>query len=237
MTSAYASPPPLRFGSADLKANARRFLERALVISALAHLAAVGVFRAALDRFAAQEEDVPTVIGHWEDSTFITPPIAPIPRNWRPPGGTPSTQGAFVPVGNLVLDFIDRGRRDVQQSPISADPGRGADAPTPRDGSVQHPEAQPGFSYFDTPPEPIVAPQPAYPAWAREAGIEGKVLVRVLVGTDGVPKKMVVVRGPKGLTEGLEVAILRWRFRPGLANKQPVEVWVEIPITFRLTGD
>jgi len=29
-------------------------------------------------------------------------------------------------------------------------------------------------------------------------------------------------------------AVLRWKFKPGLTNKVPVEVWVEIPITFRL---
>jgi len=54
------------------------------------------------------------------------------------------------------------------------------------------------------------------------------------VGTDGIPRKAVIIAGPKGLTDGVVDAVLRWKFKPGLTNKVPVEVWVEIPISFRL---
>jgi len=235
MASALASPPPLfSRGSADLKTNARKFLERALVISALVHLAAVGAFRSAQERFAATEEEVRVDVRHWSDPTIITPPLTPIPEPWRPTGVL-SKLGEFVPRANEpLIEVIDRGGRDLPHDPVLSDarggPSERGDPPRGPEG----PEKTPAFISVDIPPVPIVAPRPAYPPWAKEAGIEGKVLVRVLVGTDGIPKKAVIVGGPKGLTEGVVDAVLRWRFKPGLANKVPVEVWVEIPISFRL---
>lgn len=236
MASALASPPPpFSIGpGADLKANARKFLERALVISALAHLVAVGVFRAALERFAsAGDQEIATVIPHWSDPTHIIP-IHPIPKSFNPPVGSRSREGIVDPVdAKQVLYTFGHGPQGTEFDPIAAEPGGGT-GPGPEPPAP--PREEPGFTPAETPPVPLVMPHPAYPSWAREAGIEGKVLVRLLVGTDGVPKKAVIVRGPKGLTEGVEATMLHWRFRPGLANGQPVEVWVEIPISFKL-GD
>ena len=237
MASALASPPPLfSGGSSDLKANARRFLERALVISALAHLAAVGVFRAALERFAATEEEVPVATDHWTDPTIVLPPIHPIPWDWRPPAAPPADIGVYLPVERQ--DFpspIDRDPGVSRYDPIPADPNGSPGGENPGGKPPDQPEPMRPFRpAADTPPVPIVAPRPAYPPWAREAGIEGRVLVRVLVGKDGIPKSAVIVSGPKGLIEGVVDAVLRWKFKPGLANKEPVEVWVEIPISFRL---
>ncbi len=238
MASALASPPPLfSGGSADLKANARRFLERALLISALVHLAAVGMFRAALERFASTEEEmIVTVPPRWSPPVIFTPRIIPIPWNWRPPVAPPTKVGVFVPVPKpQFVPPTDHGLVVSPYAPLPVDPRSNPGGKNPGGDAPGQPEPPPPFvPAADTPPVPIVAPRPAYPQWAREAGIEGRVLVRVLVGMDGIPKSAVIVSGPKGLIEGVVDAVLRWRFKPGLANKQPVEVWVEIPITFRL---
>jgi outer membrane biosynthesis protein TonB len=47
-------------------------------------------------------------------------------------------------------------------------------------------------------------------------------------------RRVSVVRGVTGLTEAAQEALLRWIFRPARANGQPVMVWVEIPVSFRL---
>src|SRR5882762_8922238 len=53
MVSAYAiRPPDHPFQSAGLKAHSRRFIERALMLAALVHLVAAGLFRAADERDA-----------------------------------------------------------------------------------------------------------------------------------------------------------------------------------------
>ena len=232
MASALASPPPLfSISKADLKANARKFLERALVISALIHFSAVGLFRAALERFAATEDEIPAVTVHWSDPTFLTPPPVPIPR---PPAGNPSDKGEIVLVAKgPIIQAFDPGA--TGHDPI-ADPGVGRGAGEPAPGGLGVPPEKPErvFKVVDTPPVPRLAPRPAYPEWEREALIEGKVLLRVLVGTDGFVKQVIVKSGEKGLGEEAAKAVRRWTFWPGLSNGEPVEVWVEIPISFRL---
>jgi len=238
MASAFLSlPPPWSFGSADLKANARRFLQRALVISALVHLAAVGVFHAALERVAATDE-VPAVPVPWRPPPEFMPPFRIIPPGVQRYVDTPYKVGEIIPVSKTAeLNPIDRNFPSAEPNPIGVDPRSGPTGPgTPGTGpDPGPPEKDPAFTHVETPPAPIVAPRPPYPTWAKEAGIEGKVLVSVLVGTDGIPKKVVVVSGPKGLTEGIESPLLHWRFSPGLSNGTPVECWVEIPISFKLS--
>jgi protein TonB len=128
------------------------------------------------------------------------------------------------------IQAIDRSRIGREIAEPEKSPGPGPDPTTPdppRDDT-------PAFISVDTPPVPTFAPKPTYPEWAREAGVEGKVLLRVLVGADGAPKNVVVVSGTNGLTDDAVKAAWRWRFSPALSNKKPVEVWVEIPMTFRL---
>jgi len=236
MASAFLSlPPPWSFGSSDLKANARKFLQRALVISALVHLAAVGVFRAAIERFAATEEAVP-VVPTWSPPTKFMPPFRIIPPGLQRYVDTRYKVGEIIPVKNTVeVNPIDRNFPTAEPGPVSLEPrtGPGYDIPGPPPDPGP-PGNAPAFIHVDTPPAPILAPRPPYPSWAREAGIEGKVFVRVLVGTDGIPKRAEVVSGPKGLTEGIEGPLMGWRFSPGLSAGAPVECWVLIPISFRL---
>ena len=92
------------------------------------------------------------------------------------------------------------------------------------------------FVYFDDAPVPIHRPAPEYPAWARDNGITGKVLLRVLVDQQGSVRRVAVVRGVEGLTEAAQDALRGWRFRPATNRGRPVAVWVEIPVEFRL-GD
>jgi protein TonB len=75
---------------------------------------------------------------------------------------------------------------------------------------------------------------PTYPDVAISAGIEGTVLVRVLVGKDGKVKDAIVVDGHELLREAALKAARTAVFRPALMQHRPVEVWVVIPVTFRL---
>ncbi len=237
MTFAYASPPPFRLGSADLKSNARKFLERALLISALVHLSATGVFRAAEERMAAREEGENPRAPTWKRPVFLAPPMLPTPWNWRPVSA-PSNKGVFDPVERDVpFPTIDPGTVFRPQSQgVEGEPREGPGGPTGPGKGPPPEEPMPAFTYAETPPVPIDALKPPYPEWAREAGIEGKVLLRVLVGADGLPKNVIVASGPKGLRDEARAAVMLWKFRPGLSNGTPVEVWVEVPVTYSLSG-
>lgn len=75
-----------------------------------------------------------------------------------------------------------------------------------------------------------------YPPTAREAGIEGKVIVRVLVGKTGKYEKHILVRKAHPLlNKAVEDKINNLSFTPGIQAGKPIKVWVTIPFDFKLT--
>ncbi|MFL5353443.1 energy transducer TonB [Archangium sp.] len=86
-------------------------------------------------------------------------------------------------------------------------------------------------------PEVLERVQPRYPRRARADGIEGLVLVRVIIGIDGriEPEHTRVVRSVPGLDAAALSAVGQWRFTPALGHQgRPVRVIVEIPVQFSL---
>jgi protein TonB len=82
-------------------------------------------------------------------------------------------------------------------------------------------------------------PQPPYPMAARRLGIEGTVVLRVVVAPDGTPKSVVVLEssGHDVLdASALETVRTRWRFVPARRNGIPIEDSVQVPIRFHQTG-
>ena len=69
---------------------------------------------------------------------------------------------------------------------------------------------------------------------AQQAGIEGTVLVRVLVGKDGKIKDVIHIDGPAALKDAADACARTAVFRPALIDGKPVEVWVMMPVTFKL---
>jgi len=85
-----------------------------------------------------------------------------------------------------------------------------------------------------TPPSPISNPQPAYPADAKAAGIEGTVVVKYVVTETGAVTNIQVVRGPPELHAAVLAAMRTWRFRPATLDGQPVSVSRVIRFPFRI---
>ncbi len=74
-----------------------------------------------------------------------------------------------------------------------------------------------------------------YPTMAREAEIEGKVTVRVLVDKSGKYKKHIVLKDPHPiLTKAVEKKLNKLQFTPGIQGGNPIKVWVTIPFDFKL---
>ena len=77
---------------------------------------------------------------------------------------------------------------------------------------------------------------PEYPEIGREAGVEGLVVVKVLVGKDGrvLDARLDEKHQVPLLNDAALAAARRWVFTPALANGRPVVVWSAIPFHFRL---
>ncbi len=76
-----------------------------------------------------------------------------------------------------------------------------------------------------------------YPDAARRIGVEGKVLLRVVVGKDGKPvtgKVRVLDSSNELFNQAAIDAVLKSSFTPAIQNKQPIEVPVTVPIVFRI---
>jgi len=73
-----------------------------------------------------------------------------------------------------------------------------------------------------------------YPALALDAGIEGKVTVKVLIGSEGEVLKVGSITGPDVFFEEVRNKSMLLQFTPGLQNGKPVKVWVSVPFNFKL---
>lgn len=76
----------------------------------------------------------------------------------------------------------------------------------------------------------------SYPAVAAENGIQGKVIVKFVVGKDGSVSQAQVVRGvdPSLDKEAIRAVNSMPRWNPGMNNGQPASVWFTLPVTFKL---
>ena len=81
------------------------------------------------------------------------------------------------------------------------------------------------------------APAPSYPHAALRAGIEGTVLLQVLVDVDGRPLQVDVSRssGDRRLDSAAREQVLRhWRFHPAVRDGRAVQAIGLVPINFSL---
>lgn len=79
-------------------------------------------------------------------------------------------------------------------------------------------------------------PAPGYPSISRRMGEEGKVVLRVFIGTDGKPEKIEIQKssGYDRLDRHAQDTVQRWRFVPGKRNGVPEAMWNLVPINFVL---
>ena len=74
-----------------------------------------------------------------------------------------------------------------------------------------------------------------YPEEARKNGIEGRVVVRALIGITGLVEKATIdVAADSLLNEAALDVVRRAKFTPAECKGQPLKVWYEIPILYRL---
>lgn len=77
----------------------------------------------------------------------------------------------------------------------------------------------------------------SYPEVARRAGIEGTVVVQLVVEPSGEPSNLQVVRSAsKVLDDAALEAVQNQRFKPAKQRNRPVRVQMGIPVVFRLVN-
>jgi|TARA_B100000315_G_scaffold207280_1_gene202007 protein TonB len=86
-------------------------------------------------------------------------------------------------------------------------------------------------------PRPVAGnPKPHYPLLARNQGIEGRVVVNVLVSAQGTVKTISVGQssGSRLLDKAALQTVKKWRFHPVLHNGKAVPSSETVPVVFKL---
>lgn len=76
--------------------------------------------------------------------------------------------------------------------------------------------------------------EPEYPGSARQAGIQGSVLLDIRVDLEGKVENVRVVSGPPELAPSAIDAVKQWRFRPHVVDGRPTGMRTTLRLTFRL---
>jgi TonB family protein len=82
----------------------------------------------------------------------------------------------------------------------------------------------------------LKAPKPRYPVDAREARVQGSVVLHVVVGKDGHVRDISLVSGHPMLVPAAVDAVRQWEYKPYLLNGEPVQVETQITINFMMGG-
>jgi periplasmic protein TonB len=78
--------------------------------------------------------------------------------------------------------------------------------------------------------------QPAYPPLARQARIQGQVLLQAEISKDGAIQNLRLISGHPMLAPSAIEAVKQWRYKPYYLNGEPVEVETQITVIFSLSG-
>jgi periplasmic protein TonB len=78
--------------------------------------------------------------------------------------------------------------------------------------------------------------RPVYPALARQAHIQGNVVLHAIIGKDGRVAQLEVMSGHPLLVQAALDAVKQWLYKPTLLNGDSVEVDTTITVTFTMGG-
>src|SRR5579863_9719928 len=80
----------------------------------------------------------------------------------------------------------------------------------------------------------VTQTRPVYPALARQARIQGNVVLHAIIDKDGKVAQLEVISGHPLLVQAALDAVKQWRYKPTLLNGDPVEVDTTITVTFTM---
>jgi TonB family protein len=77
---------------------------------------------------------------------------------------------------------------------------------------------------------------PEYPELARQAGVQGTVVLDTVVSAEGAVTKTKFVSGPDALSQAATDAVRWWRYQPYFVNGQAATVETTVAVNFRLVN-
>ena len=225
------------YGAPELKEVARKYLVKATIVGSAAWIALFLLSFGGVLILKHRPKETSVIVVPYRELA-APPPLsqdAPPPQVQVTTPVAPPTVGVAVPVPDAEAppEQTIASQSEIAQTTGSVESsGDGqivVQAPT-EDELPKYGE----YVYVEELPEAITQVKPQYPDIAREAGVDGTVLVQALVGKDGRVKDVRVVKTIPMLEAAAVAAVKQWVFKPALSNNKPVAVWVAVPVKFSL---
>ncbi len=162
---------------------------------------------------------LPAQSDKWEIEVVDIPLTKQLKRPPRP--AIPS-----IPVAEENMDLVE----ELSISWDNIDLKSLAEAAPPADDVIEE------WEFIKVAQKPIIIKKvaPEYPVMARNMGLEGMVVLKVLIGINGRVEKVEVQKSIPMLDEAAIDAVKQFEFRPGRQRDRYVKVWMSIPFHFRL---
>ena len=164
------------------------------------------------------------------------PPAKPLPR--------PATTASPRPTAPAATSAPELPLAVPAASAPAASAPIGLPAPSPVQNSAPAaaapvtatPAPSPKIALPSTHADYLNNPKPAYPALSRRLGEQGRAVVRVLIGADGLPQKaeLHTSSGFERLDRAALDTVMRWRYVPGKRGDVPEAMWFNVPLNFVL---
>lgn len=232
------------YGAIELKKSYQANFTKGVILASLLHLLLIGGPMGVAYLLREDEENIPVITIRSVADLAPPPSVQARPPQVQveAPKIAPPSVGIPKPVADeLVTEEVNIATRQelatlINPATVQGSGGEGQALVI----DIPDEEFLPGASDFiAVEQEPVVVKktQPEYPEMARQTGLEGMVVVRILVMKDGTVKDVIVVR-PSGTSVGFEEAAIaackQWIFKPAIQNQKPVSVWINYPIKFTI---
>ena len=227
------------YGAPELMEVAKQYMFRA-TLGGIAIVVALMLAFLGYDQFLARQARNLAVVTMQVSDLFPPPPLSqatPPPQVRIQAPVAPPAAAIPVPMPDTRVPQAQTipTQEEQQHAPSVSDPGADRVIHVAPGGDEELPDPS-KYVYVEELPEAITQVQPTYPDLARDAGVDGTVLVQALVDKTGHVRDVRLVKSIPMLDASAEAAVRQWVFKPALSNNKPVAVWVAVPIHFSLTG-
>lgn len=84
------------------------------------------------------------------------------------------------------------------------------------------------------PPRAITRPDPIYPTLAKQARIQGVVVIDAVIDERGNVVQAHAISGPPLLIPSALAAVMQWKYEPSFLDGEPISVAMHVDVTFEL---
>ncbi|MBS1550723.1 MAG: TonB family protein [Bacteroidetes bacterium] len=253
----------MKYGAPELKSFYQKYLAKGLIIAVIAHLILIGGYAGAmyLEKVKAEEQkNLQDKVFNIEDLD-MPPPIDDVPV--EPPKEMLALKdlSALAPepvakklvteevqlksqkeLEEVKLPVASTGTEDPSKVNPNATVGKIEEKKVEEKVEKKEEKKKEVFQQFEVEKAPVainlgsVKGSMRYPEIARQSGIEGRVVAKVLVGTDGSVIKVGGISGPEVFHDEVSDKVMNLQFNPAMQGGQNVKCWVSVPFSFTLSA-